>query len=151
MGQVVLKLDAAVVIYWHLLLNNLLHAKNDLSGDRHLVWWEANLERKSNFIIMWPDHEAYLGYESVHPDVPNVLDCDLAEPRHSKTGVIQLVLLGCLDPEDSAVLNLNFEIHICWVFESIGCKTWSMIRRSCCNFFQCKYYTTEQLNICMNL
>ena len=48
----------------------------------------------------------------MHPDVPDVLDCDLAEPRHSETGVIQLVLLGCLDPEDSAVFNLNFEIFV---------------------------------------
>ena len=117
MGQVVLELDAAVETYWHLLLNDLLHAKNDLSGNRHLVWWEADLESKSYFII-WPDHEAYLGYKSVHPDVPDVLDCDLAEPRHSETGVIQLVLLGCLDPEDSAVFNLNFEIYV----ESRGWK-----------------------------
>ena len=35
----------------------------------------------------------------MHPDVPDGMDCDLAEPRHFQTGVIQLVLLGCLDPE----------------------------------------------------
>ena len=44
------------------------------------------------------DHDTHLGHESVHPDVPDVLDCDPTEPSHALAGVIQLVLLGCLDP-----------------------------------------------------
>ena len=54
--------------------------------------------------------QACYRYKSVHPDVPDGLDCDLAEPRHSQTGVIQLVLLGCLDPENRK--HLNFEIYV---------------------------------------
>ena len=52
MGQEVLKLDAAVLILGHLLFDNILHVKDDPSGDGHFVRRKADLERQSHFTII---------------------------------------------------------------------------------------------------
>ena len=58
------------------------------------------------------DKDTDLGDESVYPDVSHVLHCDPAEVGHPLARIVQLVLLGSLDPRKHWHWSLVYQYNL---------------------------------------